>query len=118
MRGEPPKLSNGQLQADWIYVVDVIDGLLTVAQAPKIEGSTIDVGTGTLTSVRTVVERLVDLIDPRVKPIFGALQDRQLEPVRVADTEDTYTKVGWKASTSLMDGLRQTVSWYRQTLNL
>jgi len=58
----------------------------------------------------------VRLVGARVEPRFGALKDRPSEQVRVADTADAYAKLGWKAVTSLDEGLARTVAWYRQQL--
>lgn len=113
LAGESPKLSSGQWQADWIYIDDVIEGFLKAALAPKIDGLTIDLGSGTLVSVRTVIEQLVSVIGSDIKPLFGALPDRPFEQVRLADTASAFAKLGWKASTSLESGLLQTVGWYR-----
>src|SRR5271165_2707533 len=52
LRGEAPKLSSGRRRADWIYVDDVVEGLLRAAITPGIEGCAFDLGTGGLTSVR------------------------------------------------------------------
>jgi len=109
---EAPRLSSGQWQADWIYVDDVIDGLLAAAQSPYVEGCAIDLGSGLLLSVRTVVQTLVDLTGSQIAPIFGALPDRPSEPVRVADIADAYAKFGWKATIPLQEGLKRTVDWY------
>src|SRR5262245_19970534 len=59
LQRESPKLSSGQRQIDWIYVEDVVAAFLAAAQAANIEGSTIDVGSGTLVSIKTIVEQLV-----------------------------------------------------------
>jgi UDP-glucose 4-epimerase len=116
LRREAPKLSSGQRQIDWIYVEDVVDGLLAVAQAPNVEGHTIDLGSGSLVSIRAVVQQLVDLVNPAIKPLFGALPDRPMEQVRMANTADTRAKISWEPKTSLQDGLRYTVDWYRERL--
>lgn len=113
LNGEQPKLSSGQWQADWVYIDDVIEGFLQAALAPGIEGATIDLGSGTLTSVRTVVEQLVAIIGSDIKPLFGALPDRPFEQVRLADTAGVFATLGWKVTTSLERGLQQTVDWYR-----
>jgi UDP-glucose 4-epimerase len=110
---ESPKLSSGQWETDWVYIDDVIEGFLQAALVPQIEGTTIDLGSGTLVSVRTVVEQLVSIIGNDIKPLFGALPDRPFERLRLADTASAFAKLGWKASTSLDNGLRQTVDWYR-----
>ena len=112
LNGEPPKVSNGQRLIDWVYVDDVIEGLLTAAQATDIEGSTIDLGSGTLVSVREVVEQVVSLVGTEVRPLFGAVPSRPIEPVRAANVIDTYERIGWKAATSWQKGLELTINWY------
>jgi UDP-glucose 4-epimerase len=112
LRGEAPKLSSGQRQVDWIYVEDVVEGFLTTAQALGVEGKTIDIGSGTLVSIRTLVEQLVRLINPQVEPIFGAIAERPLEQVRVADLMKSHALIGWKPTTPLEEGLRRTADWY------
>jgi UDP-glucose 4-epimerase len=114
LNGDPPKLSSGRLEADWVYIDDVIEGFLQAALAPGIDGETIDLGSGALTSVRAVVECLATMISSEAKPLFGALPDRPFEQVRLADTTGATAKIGWKATTSLERGLQQTVDWYRE----
>lgn len=46
LRGERPKLSSGKRCADWVYISDVVEGFVTAATAPGIEGETIDLGSG------------------------------------------------------------------------
>lgn len=113
LREQPAKLSSGQRQVDWIYVDDVIDGFIAIAQTPGVEGNVIDLGSGTFVSIRTVVEHLVNLIHPKIIPSFGALNDRPMEQVRVANTADTFAKIGWRPTISLEKGLALTVDWYR-----
>ena len=116
LQGQAPKLASGQRQVDWIYVDDVIEGLLAAAQVPDVEGCTLDLGSGTLVPIRAVVQQLTDLISSQVEPLFGARPDRPLEQVRVANIAYTYAKLGWQPVTSLERGLEQTVDWYRRQL--
>lgn len=120
LSGVPPQLSSGQWRADWIYVDDVIEGFLAAAHRPNIEGSTLDLGSGQLRSVRSIVEQLVTTMRPSVQPLLGALPDRSFPPQCVANTKESREKLGWHASTTLEAGLRHTVEWYRahsQTAN-
>ena len=117
LQGVPPQLSSGLWQADWIYVDDVLEGFLAAAHTPGLEGRTLELGSGTCVSVRTIVEELVTIMQPSVQPVFGALPDRPLEPVRVASTAESAQKLGWRPSTSLNAGLRRTVEWYRAREN-
>jgi UDP-glucose 4-epimerase len=116
LRGEAPKLTSGQRPVDWIYVEDVVEGLLAAAQAPDVEGSTIDIGSGELVPIRAVVERLIQIIDPDVEALFGAVPDRPFEQVRLADTARSNAMMGWKPTTPLEEGLKRTVDWYKQRL--
>jgi nucleoside-diphosphate-sugar epimerase len=114
LRGEIPKLSSGYQQFDWIYIDDVIHGLLAAGEAPGVEGCTIDLGSGTLTSVRTIAQKLAELMGARTELLFGALTDRPFEQTRVAEIADAYAKLGWRPMTSLDSGLERTVTWYRE----
>jgi UDP-glucose 4-epimerase len=113
LKARRPKLSTGAWKTDWIYIDDVVDGLLCCASVPNIEGETIDIGTGQYTSVREVVEKLVDIMNPPVTPWFGALPDRHAEHVPVADTARTWEKLHWRAKTSIEEGLRKTVAFIK-----
>jgi len=113
LRGEAPKLSTGKTKADWVYITDVIDAFLRAVTTPAIEGKSIDLGTGTLFSVRDVVDRLVNIADTNVQPLFGALPDRPAENEVAANTAVASELLEWKATTSLESGLRQTFEWFK-----
>ena len=117
LRGETPKLSSGRRRADWIYVDDVVESLVRAAVTPGIEGCTFDVGTGSLVSVREIVERIVEITGASVKPDFGALSDRPFEQERPADLTFLSSKLGYRPRTSLNEGMETTVAWYREQLS-
>jgi nucleoside-diphosphate-sugar epimerase len=117
LRGESPKLSSGQWQADWVYIDDVVAGFIAAGATPGTDGLIIDLGSGALTSVRDVVQRIIALTGDKVKPIFGASPDRPFEQIRVADTQYAYATLGWKPRVSLSEGLERTILWLRQQVN-
>jgi len=116
LKGQTPELSSGVRKVDWIYVDDVVAGYLAAATAKGVEGSTIDLGSGRLDTVRTVVEELVGLINPRVQPLFGSIPERALEQVRRANVEESFHRLGWRAQVGLREGLGRTAAWYRAEL--
>src|SRR5262249_23699324 len=113
LRGNPPSLSSGVRLVDWIFVDDVVDGLIGCAQTRGIDGRTVELGSGQLHSIRDVVQELMDLLPCTVHPKFGALPDRPLERVRKADIAESYKLMGWQPATSLTVGLTRTVDWYK-----
>jgi UDP-glucose 4-epimerase len=96
LRGQPPRVS-----------------LLRLAEGRGPDGATVDIGTGQLTTLRRLVERLVAIVDPASVPAFGAVPDRPLTESRAADAAATAAMLGWRATTPLEVGLRRTVDWYR-----
>jgi UDP-glucose 4-epimerase len=118
LRGEAPRLSSGIRLVDWIYVDDVVDGLIGCAQTPGIDGRTVEFGSGEMLSIREVVQQLSDLVACAVDPQFGALPDRPLERVKKADIAESYKLIGWRPSTSLRAGLACTVEWYKKQAEL
>jgi nucleoside-diphosphate-sugar epimerase len=112
LRNEPPRLSSGRRPLDWVYVDDVVEGLLLAGSASGLEAP-VELGSGTLTPIRDVVTRLVDLVAPAVQPIFDALPDRPRETERAADIAATRARLGWSPTTPLDEGLARTVRWYR-----
>lgn len=114
LRGEAPRLGSGRRGVDWIYVDDVLEGMSAAMLAPGAEGATFDLGTGALVSIREAVELVVELMGSSLKPFFGALPDRPVEQVRAADVANPQEKLGWRAKTSLREGLTRTIDWYRR----
>jgi UDP-glucose 4-epimerase len=112
LRGEAPRLSSGQRFCDWVYIDDVVDALLVLADVPDVIGRAVDVGTGRLHTVRHVVETIATLVDAGVEPVFGGLPDRQAETEAAADVAETARVCGWRPTTDLYEGLKRTVAWY------
>lgn len=116
LNNEAPKLSSGQRAIDWIYIDDVVDGLVMLAKNDDIPDGSIDIGTGNKTTVKEIVEKLVDITGAEVKPVFGDLKDRPMERVTAADMQSTYEKTDWKPVVSINEGLVRTVDWYKKHL--
>ena len=113
-KGQPPKLTSGERKVDWIYVEDVIEGILAGGTVPKIEGQTIDIGTGKTTTIRDLTEYLVHSINPSIYPEYGAIQDRPLEQERYANVALAKKLLHWQPKVFLEEGLDKTIAWYRE----
>ncbi len=114
LEGGSPQLSSGERRLDCVYAEDVAQAYVDAASVPGVEGRTIDIGYGTLSSVRTIVQRIVDLLGSTPgQPVFGALPARPFEQEVEVDVEEAARALGWRATTGLEDGLRATVAWFR-----
>ena len=114
LAGESPELSSGERMIDFVYAPDVAEAYVAAAVVPDVEGKTVDIGVGRLTSVRDVVETIVRLVSATgAEPAFGRVPIRPLEQQIEVDPEVAAAALGWRARTSLEEGLRRTIAWYR-----
>lgn len=102
----------GQDVRDLIYVDDFIDGVLAAfnADTPYLA---VNICAGRGHTVKEVLETLLAVdgfSDAQVR--FDPSRPSTI-PVRLMDNTLAATKLGFKARTSLEDGLRRTVAWYR-----
>lgn len=106
--------TNGARKADWVYVSDVVDALLRIAVSPGIDGASIEIGTGKLTSVKEVVQLIFRKLNSPVEPGFGLRPNRGTENEIAAAVKDTKEKTGWEAQVDLETGMEHTIHWYQQ----
>jgi UDP-glucose 4-epimerase len=111
LSGEPCMVyGDGSQTRDFVYVDDAVDAFARAASRGG--GLVLNIGTGTETSVNRLYRTMADeaAIDrPAVAapPRPGELQRNSLDPGRAA------IHLGWKPWTSLEDGVRATLDWFR-----
>jgi nucleoside-diphosphate-sugar epimerase len=114
LRGEKPKFSAGTRMVDWVYISDVIDGLLKLMLVPGLEGESVSIGTGKLVSVRAVISRIFKALNIQEPPNFGFIPERPMETMVAAEIEHTKEKIGWEPSIEINAGIEKTVKWYQE----
>ena len=115
LRGEAPRLTSGTRPVDWIYIDDVVAGLLAAGTLAGIEGETFDLGSGELVTVRQIVEKICHALGAP-PPEIGALVDRPLEAVRRANITKSISRLGWRPQVGLEEGLHRTIVGLRGEL--
>jgi len=114
LQQQPAELSSGQQRFDWVYVDDVAEAMVLAASREDLVGATLDVGSGSLTSVAEIAVGLARRVGRPELLQFNARPDRTHESTRAADIAATAACLGWKARTPLQEGLDLTVQWYRR----
>jgi nucleoside-diphosphate-sugar epimerase len=117
IRGESPTVSQPDREADWIYIDDVIDGIVAAGEVPGAEGSTIELGSGNLVSIREIAEQLRQIIDGNAAVRYVKSERSVGMHGRHAELEIARRLLDWHPKTSLHQGLVQTVAWYRSRLD-
>ena len=103
-------MTPGEQERDFIYVDDVVEGMLAAAQAPGIEGESVDLGTGQVYEIRQVITRIWEMVGAQGRMLPGALPYRLGEVMlSIADANRTTRLTRWQARVELEDGLGRTI---------
>lgn len=108
-----PQFSSGDRAVDWVFVDDVVDAFIRCLDTDQAHGATIDIGSGTLATVREVVEMISSLMASNLELNFGAVSERKNEQVRKADNSLALNLLNWQPKTSLEDGLSATINSFQ-----
>lgn len=108
----PTVFGDGAQTRDFVFVEDVARASLLATTATTSDLA--NVGTGVETSVNDIVRHLADLTGFRGTALHAA--PRPGEVYRIAlNPAKAQGWLGWTARTSLVDGLRKTVAWFRSS---
>ena len=118
LRGGKPSLTLGKQCWDYLYVEDVVQAIWQVIVAPKAQGI-FNLGSGEAYTIRSIVERIRDLIDPNLPLGFGEVPYRPVQIMHLqADISRLQQVTGWFPQVSLEEGLQRTVEWFRENRGL
>ena len=114
LKGEKPRISSGVRMVDWIYIDDLVNGLISMMTAPGIDGETIELGSGKVISVKDIVVKVTHMINDKLDPVIGSVEDRPLEQEDRANVSMTQSQIGWSPQFELEDGLRNTIEHFKK----
>lgn len=101
---------DGKQTRDFIYVDDVVSAL--VAARDQGGGELLNIGSGRETSINELFAELSELTSNRYEPIYVGTRPGELQRIAV-DASRARDKLGWSSHTSLTEGLKHTVAWFR-----
>jgi len=114
LRGEKPSLTLGEQRWDYLYVEDAVEAIWRAAITPEAQGI-FNLGSGQAHTIRSIVERIRDLIDHNLPLGFGEVPYRPDQIMHLqADISRLKQATGWAPQVSLDEGLQQTVEWFRE----
>jgi UDP-glucose 4-epimerase len=116
MRGEGIEIfGDGEQTRDFIFVRDTAEAAVRMYEMESTRGKVINIASGRETTINTLVRELLDILGSDV-----AVTHEEPRPGDVrrhcGGISRAEELIGFEASTSLADGLKETVAWYLETL--
>jgi dTDP-glucose 4,6-dehydratase len=115
------KIGNLHPTRDLSFVNDTVSGFILAAMTEKCVGATINLGTGNEISISDLVETIAGLVG---KKIDIQIEENRIRPGGseverlLADNSLARSLLGWEPRISLHEGLRQTIEWIEQNLDM
>ncbi|HEX5852389.1 MAG TPA: NAD-dependent epimerase/dehydratase family protein [Solirubrobacteraceae bacterium] len=113
LHGELPPLVAPETARDFVYVEDVCEALMLAAEkADEIAGEVYNVGSGRQTTLRELVDCVRALLPIHAEPDWGSHAQRSWDTnIWCASTERAAHDLEWSATTSIEEGLTNTIAW-------
>jgi CDP-glucose 4,6-dehydratase len=112
--------SDGTPERDYLFVGDVVEGYLALAERlddPAVRGNAFNFGSGTPVPVLDLVRLILKLCGSDAEPDVRGTARAEISR-QYLSSEKARRLLGWEPATSLDEGLRTTIAWYRDHLDL
>ena len=113
----PVLRSDGTYLRDYIYVEDVVDAYMTLAEnldKDNVKGQAFNIGTETPISVLELVDKVLTLCGKGyLKPVVKNKAVHEIKKQYLC-CEKIRNALGWKYVYNLDNGLKETISWYNK----
>ncbi len=120
VREERPLLrSTGTNIRDYIYVADVVDAYLALAEAidrPGVRGEAFNFSPQTRIDVFEIARTITRLMESNLEPVVLGTATHEIKD-QTLDSRKARSVLGWSPRWSLEAGLRETIPWYRKILS-
>ena len=106
---------------DFNFVTDTCRGFIDIAIAPETKGMEINIATGKEISIGELINTIARLMGAEIKLVQDEerLRPAQSEVFRLlGDNSKIRELTGWKPEVSLEEGLKETIDWFSNPVNL
>ena len=114
LEGRSPKLLQGEILYDWLYVDDAVSALLAISQHGKPNRSYY-VGHDELHTFKELVTKTRDIIAPSVRLRFGEYPEGVRIDYSKVDLTALYRDTGFKCQADLCSSIKKTADWLKST---
>lgn len=115
LHNETMNLVSPEVARDQIYVDDMVDAYLKIDELAAYPGEYFNIGTGVQSTIRTVVEKAIQVTKQQAQFHWGDMPERKWDSTNwVADISKARRLLNWSPQYTLDDGLRETWKWFKK----
>jgi len=106
---------------DLLFVKDTVKGFVEISNSSQTIGQEINIATQQEISIKDLAQNIINIINPNAKIIS---EDVRLRPEKseverlLGSAEKIKSLTKWEPSFNLEQGLKQTIEWFRNPINL
>lgn len=115
IEGKSPSLIEGNNLYDMVYIEDLVDAFIAVAEKGK-SGRSYYVGHRQLRTFRSWIEEIRDIVAPNVVLKFGEYKDSLDLDYSLVDLDLLYKDTGYECKTTLKEILPRLTEWIKNNL--
>jgi len=118
LRGEQPVIfGDGEQTRDFVYIDDVIQANIKAAiqSNPESSGHAFNIGGGKRISINELYTIIADELHSDIKPQYSPARQGEVRDSQ-ANIQAAYKAFGYVPTTTVKEGLKHSLAWYRENL--
>lgn len=113
LSGKSPNLIEGSNKHDCLYIDDLVNGLISVAEK-GIDFKTYYIGNRELRTFREIIENIRDVINPEIELNFGTYDDSSYINYSLINLDDLYKDTGFECKADFEESIHRTAKWLKE----
>ncbi len=118
LRGERPVIfGDGEQTRDFVYIDDVIQANIKAATQsnPESSGHAFNIGGGKSISINELYTLIADELHSDIIPQYSSARQGEVRD-SLANIQAAYKAFGYEPATTVKEGLKHSLEWYRENL--
>lgn len=113
LNDKPPTIfGDGTQSRDFTFIDNVVAANLLAANAPKLQGESVNIGGGASIDLNSLVDEINVLLGKQIQANYGSERPGDVKH-SLADIHLAEKLIAYRPTVSFQEGLRQTVEWFK-----
>lgn len=107
----------GEEERDLLYIDDLIDAVILSLDKQQEKFKLYNIGLGKSIPIKELVKKIMDASGKSINIEYDTSKPT-IKTKLALDCSKAYQEIGWQPKTSLEDGIKKTMEWYKSIINI